>query len=332
MKRIFTASIVLTAILVLASCSRHKPTDSHTSGLAKIVCDESFANIVEQEIDVFEYTYPQASIMSYYVDETSAIDSLKSGATSLIVVSHELPDDLTKHLNNHDRRVHSLKIAVDAIAVIANNENPIEELSLAELRDILLGKVTDWNEISPNKSGKITIVFDHQGSGTVKYMKDSLTAGADFAENVLAAKTNKEVFEAVKKRKNALGIIGVTWLNSDLDGTSSDEMTIEQKVDRLQRNDTTELAAEDRNKIVKDIKVLGIRRNDNPVAYKPFQYYIYTGDYPLYRSIYAISTAPGGSLPHGFFTFLTGVISQKIILGTGILPANIPLRNVELTQ
>lgn len=175
-------------------------------------------------------------------------------------------------------------------------------------------------------------MFDHQGSGTVKYMKDSLTAGADFADNVLAAKTNKEVFEAVKKRKNALGIIGVTWLNSDLDGTSSDELTIEQKVDRLQRNDTTELAAEDRNKIVKDIKVLGIRRNDNPVAYKPFQYYIYTGDYPLYRSIYAISTAPGGSLPHGFFTFLTGVISQKIILGTGILPANIPLRNVELTQ
>ena len=128
MKRIFTASIVLTAILALASCSRHKPTDSHTSGLAKIVCDESFANIVDQEIDVFEYTYPQASIMSYYVDETSAVDSLKSGATSLIVVSHELPDDLTNYLNSHDRRVHSQKIAVDAIAVIANNENPIEEL------------------------------------------------------------------------------------------------------------------------------------------------------------------------------------------------------------
>ena len=160
MKRIYLATILLAAILATASCNRQKPTDSHTSGLATIVCDESFANIVEQEIDVFEYTYPQASIVSYYVDETSAIDSLKVGATSLIVASHELPADLTNYLNSHDRRVHSQKIAVDAIAVIANNKNPIEELSLAELRDILLGKVTDWNEISPNKSGKITIVFD----------------------------------------------------------------------------------------------------------------------------------------------------------------------------
>lgn len=322
--------MMLSAGVIATSCSRHKPTDSNTSGVTSIMCDESFSNIIDQEIDVFEFTYPQASIVPYYINESDAIDSLYNGATNFIVVTRELDPDMVTNLNNRDRRVKSQKIAVDAIAVIANNDNPIEELSISELRDILTGKVTNWDEISPNHLKDIMLVFDNQGSSTVRYMKDSITGGADFAKNVFAQKTNKEVFEVVKKKKNAIGVIGVTWLNSDLDGTSSDEQTIKQRVDNLNRNDTTELKSEYTANMIKDLKVLAIRRDDNPVAYKPFQYYIYTGDYPLFRSVYAISTAPAGSLSHGFFTFLTGVISQKIILGTGILPANIPLRNVEL--
>lgn len=322
--------ILLSAGIIATSCSRHKPTDSNTSGVTSIMCDESFRNIVDQEIDVFEFTYPKASIIPYYLNESDAIDSLYNGATNFIVVTRELQPDMVTNLNNRDRRVKSQKIAVDAIAVIANNDNPIEELSISELRDILTGKVTKWDEISPNNPKDIMLVFDNQGSSTVRYMKDSITDGADFAKNVFAQKTNKEVFEVVKKKKNAIGVIGVTWLNSDLDGTSSDEQTLKQKVDNLNRNDTTELKSEYTANMIKDLKVLAIRRDDNPVAYKPFQYYIYTGDYPLFRSVYAISTAPSGSLSHGFYTFLTGVISQKIILGTGILPANIPLRNVEL--
>lgn len=331
MKRIGKFTLfVLACSIAFASCSRHKPTDSTTSGMTSIMCDESFANIMEQEVDVFEFTYPKASVIPFYVPEDAAIDSLVEGKTNFIVTSHELSKETTEYLNSINRHVKSQKIAVDAIAIIANNANPIEELSKSELRDILLGKTKDWGEISPNKSGEIMIVFDNQGSSTVKYMKDSLTNGADFGKNVFAQKTNKEVFEAVKKRKNALGVIGVTWLNSDLDGTATNEQTIKERVEELNKEEVTELASDEKNKIVKDIKVISIRRDDNPVAYKPYQYYIYSGEYPLYRSIYAITTAPGGSLSHGFFTFLTGFVSQKIILGTGILPANIPLRKVEL--
>lgn len=320
------AAVALTAV----SCDRNKPTDSSTSGLASLVCDESFENILNQEVDVFEYSYPNANIIPYYASESAAVDSLLQLKTSMIIVPRELTAEQVEYLNSKKKNVKSRKIAVDAIAIIANNENPIEELSIEELKNILIGKYTDWNDISPNKSGEIMIVFDNQGSSTVKYMRDSVTCGQLFGKNVYAQNSNKEVFEVVKRKNNALGIIGVTWLNADLDGGTANGVDIKSKVEKLERNDTTELASEYNNNFAKDLKVVAIRRNDNPIAYKPYQYYIYTGDYPFYRSVYVISTAPGGSLANGFYSFLTGVISQKIILGTGILPAMMPQRNVSL--
>ena len=78
------------------------------------------------------------------------------------------------------------------------------------------------------------------------------------------------------------------------------------------------------------IKVMPVRDNDKLEAVKPYQAHIFSGDYPLVRTIWAVDASYNGLLDHGFFTFLTGVIGQKIILQTGVLPAAEPVRCVEV--
>ena len=53
--------ILLLAILTLFSCTHRAPkySDTPRSGVIIIASDESFAPVVEQEIDLFEYTYPE---------------------------------------------------------------------------------------------------------------------------------------------------------------------------------------------------------------------------------------------------------------------------------
>ena len=41
-----------------------------------------------------------------------------------------------------------LKIAMDGIAVIVSNDNPVEELTSEQVRDIYMGKITDWSEVN----------------------------------------------------------------------------------------------------------------------------------------------------------------------------------------
>ena len=69
------------------------------------------------------------------------------------------------------------------------------------------------------------------------------------------------------------------------------------------------------------VKVLKVRRDDQVEAYKPYQQYIYDGSYPLFRQIYMVTVGANGGLNHGFYSFVTGRIGQKIILRTGIMPA-----------
>ncbi len=325
LRTITKALIVATVIAAgaaLSSCDK-KATSSSSSGMAKIACDQSFENIMQQEIEVFEYIYPKANIMPYYVDEQGAIDSLMNlGDVKSAVITRPLTEKEKKYLEDHRKHVKQMRIAVDAIALISNPTNDLEEpITRSELGKILAGEITRWDQIGPSKMGKIDVIFEHQASSTVKYMRDSLMNGRPFGPNVFAQKTPEDVFKVVSENKNALGIIGVSWISSDLKGRTP---TTEELAQSLERNDTTSL------EFNQAIKVLKVRADSALTAYKPYQAYIFDGSYPLYRSIWMVTVAPGSSLGHGFYSFVTGFQGQKLIQLTGVLPAIVRPRMVSV--
>ena len=286
-----------------------------------MACDASFENVMQQEIEVFEYVYPNASVLPYYTDEKACVDSLLFGTARLAVVSHELTREQVEFLRDKKHFAKPKKIAVDAVAVIVNPENPVENLSMKDLGEILTGHITEWNDIYPSKLDKIQVVFDHNGSSVVKYMADSLLNGAGYASNVFSANSMKGVFDAVKSRKNAIGLVGVSWISSDL---KKADLSAEERIKTLEVDDTTATTFTD------EVKVLGINRNNSTIAYKPYQAYIFDGSYPLYRSIYMINTGATGSLANGFFAFVTSFRGQKLMMSTGVLPATVHHRMVSV--
>ena len=311
-------------LLTLVSCDTKLPKSTSTRGIAKIMCDESFQSVLEQEIAVFEYQYPEASIMPDYVNEGAALDSLFSKKVDLIITSHDLTAEQKKLLKKAGRGYRTRMIAVDAIAIIVNKQNDIDELSMEDLSEIFTGKAKRWGEVYPTKlkNDSIKILFDGSGTGVVNYIKNKFLKGGKFGSNVYAKKSSPEVFEAVEKSKNVIGLIGVSWITSDL---KSVEKPISEKYDELkENNEVSVIDFTDR------IKVMPVRAMDKAQGVKPYQAHIYSGDYPLVRSIWAIDASYNGTLDHGFFAFLTGVIGQKIILQTGILPAAEPVRFVEV--
>ncbi len=310
--------------VLLSACDAKLPKSTSTRGLARIMCDESFQNILEQEIAVFEYQYPEASIMPEYINEHDALDSLFNNRVDLIIISHDLTDAQKRSLKKIGRGYRTRMIAVDAIAVIVNKNNDIDELSMEDLKDIFTGKVKRWGEVFPTKlkNDTIKVMFDGSGTGVVHYMKDKFLNGGSFGPHVYAKNSSSEVFEAVEKYKNVIGFIGVSWITSDL---KSAEVPIEQKYEDLKtKNEVSVIDFTDR------IKVMPVRAEDKISGVKPYQAHINSGDYPLVRTIWAIDASYNGMLDHGFYTFLTGVIGQKIILQTGILPAAEPIRTVEV--
>lgn len=140
--------------------------------------------------------------------------------------------------------------------------------------------------------------------------------------NAYAQKDNAAVFDIVKKDPDALGIISVSWLGDNLERK---KVPMDKRVQDLQvDNDTV------RTDLTEAINILKVRTDDDPVGYKPYQAYINTGEYPLYRKVYMISTGSNSTVAHSFYTFVTGFIGQKIISLTGVMPYHVNQRLVEL--
>lgn len=317
-KKLLCAVAVIAAMAT--SCSSGDSNRKADNGLRSVdvVCDATFENIMSQLVNVFDYSYSnakrQAAVVPFYMSQRDAIDSLlvEGNGFSTAVIARELNSAEKTRLRNQKRNLREKQIAVDAVAVIVNNANDIPALTVQELAQILTGEAMVWDDIYPSLLDSITVVFDQNGSSLVEYMKEKVTDGKPFGGNVFAQGSSSKVFEAVSGIKGSIGIVGVSWLSTDMDGValSADEVR--------ERSEDSEVVNLDFNPAV---RVLPISPERGEQAYQPYQAYIFDGRYPLHRPIYMVTTAPSGSLASSFFAFVTGSQGQKTILLTGVLPA-----------
>lgn len=299
-------------MLALLSACQGKPkdsrTDTYTSGVIAIAADESFRPIVQEEIDVFEGLTPLAGIVPRYVTEVEAVNLLLKDSLRLAITSRRLTPEEMNSFNSRKFFPQEIKIAIDGLALITNPNNPDSLITVNELRSILTGETKRWKELYPSsRLGDIRLVFDNKNSSTVRFAADSICKGAPLSSDLKALKTNREVIDYVARTPNAIGIIGVNWLSD--------------------RNDSTGLSF---SREVRLMSVSAAAEATPQNSFKPYQAYLYYGDYPLTRSIYALLNDPRSALPWGFASFLASDRGQRIILKSGLVPATQPVRVVNV--
>lgn len=331
MKRLtYHLLVAVVALMAATSCMKYdRSGNSSTSGTATFVCDNTFENIFAQEVDVFEYQYPDAHLLVRYATEAEAFDSLFSLNTRTIVAARDLTAQektalKAKYRNERGLRVNlrSSLIAVDAVAFIVNDQNSCEKLTVGEIADIVSGRTTRWDELEPSSLGNIRVIVDETGSSMGTYLRDSVLHGGELGPNVFSAGSVAEVFNIVENNPNAIGVLGVSWITSDMENA---DLSPSERAAALTNDEPVQGAT-----LTQRVKVLKINRNDEVRAYKPYQQYIFDGSYPFFRQIYMITAASPSNVAGGFYSFVTGPLGQKIILKTGILPARVNIQRVEL--
>lgn len=305
----------LLAVGIFLSCDnsdkRGGRTDTPTSGTISFVADESFSPIIEELREQFEYDYPQAHLEPLYIDETSAMDSINNLRSCLYITSRALTQQETAFLKTKRQIPEVFPIAFDGLAFITNLQNNDTCITVKDIKRILSGEATKWNEINPGSNkGNIEVVFDNKLSATLRYVVDSVMDGHQIeSPNIVAAKTSKEVVDYVDKTPNAIGVIGSNWLND--------------------RRDTTNTTFN------KNIHVMSVSTKDKATwenSWKPYQAYLLDGRYPFVRTIYCILVDPQRGLPYSFANWTAKPKGQLIILKSGLLPAygDISIRRVNV--
>jgi len=290
------------ALLVLQSCG-HKQAGPDparfTNDSAAVVVDESLQPVVDQELYIFKSLDPKMHPRVIYAPENDAINLLLADSVRIALTSRDLTPAEYKVLNEHTLNPIVGRFAVDAIAIIVNKTSNDTTITVSQLKKMLIGQDTQ---------GK-NIIFDNPNSGLVRYLKD-FSGNKDLKQkNIFSLKSNKEVIEYVSKHSDAIGITGFSWLN-DPDKDYADA--------------------------VDNVKIVGVRDDidsaKSSTYYTPSQTTLALKQYPLTRNLYIINCTGNSSMGKQFANLLKGERGQLIILHSGLLPDNIPDREVNIVK
>jgi phosphate transport system substrate-binding protein len=302
----------LMGIMVLfISCNSSGPkkvlNETPTRGTIKIISDESFKPIIETEVFTFTHIYDNASITPIYKSETDVINDFMNDSIKVIVTSMKLTDSQIQYLRDMQIIARTSKFAYDALAIVTNKSNTDSLFKYTEIRDIFLGNVKSWKEIEKKTNlGDIRVIFDNSKSGNIRYFRELFGIKDALPENFFAVNSNPEVIKFVSRNPDAMGIVSMNWLSDKDDSTN---VNLRKKI---------------------HIAAISQQYINDGSYYKPEQGFIYNKSYPFVRDVYMITRESFSGLGSGFINWICGEQGQRIVLKSGLVPATMPIRLVQI--
>ncbi len=291
--------------ILFLSCKNKKKQQHETpeSGTINISVDESFKPVMEEQIKMFELSYPNAHIIANYKPEVECFkDFFKDSSNRLIIVGRGL-NSKEEHfmIDSLGYNPGCNAVASDAVAIVVNKKNKDSLFTLSSLKDQLQGKI---------KRDKIVVFDGINATSTVRYIRDSVLKKEAYDTSVVKAlKNSNEVIEFVSTHENAVGFLGISWI-----GNPEDSNQI---------------------KLLNSVKMGYVRCDiceDKPYV-KPVQQSLITRRYPLVRPVYYIIKENFEGLGTGFTSFLKfergQLIFRRAYLGTKM---DFNTRNVQINE
>ena len=296
-----SSALGIILFLIVASCSQStkKPKfiagdDTLTSGIIHISVDESFAPIMDSQLQVFLSQHPKAKIIVHYKPEAECMKDLLNDSIRMVITTRGLSAEETLfYQDTLQFKPIFGRIASDAVAVILNNASKDSLFSVADIRAMLNG----------TSGYKYSLVMDGvNATSTVRFMIDSVLRGQPMNGKVVAATNSEGVINYVSGHPDAIGFIGVSWIGNHED---SIQLSFMEKV---------------------RIAALQCSKCPEKPYVRPYQANIATRRYPLHRGLYYILKENYAGLGKGFVNFLTHEKGQLIFRRGYLVPDRMDLQ------
>lgn len=175
--------------------------------------------IIQKSSEHFMASYPDISIVLSGGGSGTGLKSLLDGITDVAMSSRDVKASETKLAASKKMELTRTVIAVDALVPIVNTKNPVKDLSIDQLRDIFSGKITNWKELG-GSDNTIVVVNRDNSSGTYECWKELVMKDAKVMPKALTQASNGGVAQNVATNPNAIGYIGMGYLNDNVKALS----------------------------------------------------------------------------------------------------------------
>lgn len=188
MKKIISVIVMATMMCVaLIGCSKTEVTTDGSTSMEKVIGALGEAFEAEKGITV---TYnPTGS--------STGIKAVRDGLCDIGLSSRDLKDE------EKASGLTATVLAYDGIAIIVNNENPIDDLDIETIAKIYTGEITNWKEIGGDDA-EIVLIGREAGSGTRDGF-ESITGTEELCKYRQELTSTGDVITAVSQNPGAIG-------------------------------------------------------------------------------------------------------------------------------
>lgn len=158
---------------------------------------QPFVEILAEEYMILN---PDVTIDIQGGGSAAGIMTAQSGTADIGMSSRALKDE--------EKSLWYVEIARDGLAVIINPSNPIQDLTLNQIRDIYAATITDWSQLGGPKS-KINIIAREDGSGTRSAFESLVMGKSQITPRAIVQDSNGAVKQLVADDPNAIGFISL---------------------------------------------------------------------------------------------------------------------------
>lgn len=177
-----------------SACSRQEEAELIVAGSTSV---QPYAEILAEEYAILN---PDSIIDIQGGGSSAGISAAKSGTANIGMSSRGLKDE--------EKNLWSVEIAKDGLAVITNPSNPVQNLTLDQIRRIYSNEITNWSEIGGQNS-RIHIITREEGSGTRGAFVDLVMKKTEITPKAIVQDSNGAVKQLVKDDTDAIGFISL---------------------------------------------------------------------------------------------------------------------------
>ncbi|EZQ18168.1 PstS family phosphate ABC transporter substrate-binding protein [Halopseudomonas bauzanensis] len=198
------------------------------SGNLSSVGSDSLANMMTLWAEEFKRHYPNVNVQIQAAGSSTAPPALTEGTSSLAPMSRKMKDsELQAFEEKYGYKPVEIPVAIDALAVFAHKDNPIEGLTMAQLDAVfsstrLCGNdsdITTWGQAGLDgqwANRDIQLYGRNSVSGTYGYFKEVALCKGDFKSGVNEQPGSASVVQSISQSLNAIGYSGIGYRTSSV--------------------------------------------------------------------------------------------------------------------
>ncbi|RPI78415.1 MAG: phosphate ABC transporter substrate-binding protein [Chloroflexi bacterium] len=251
---------------------------------------DTIVNLALAWAERYQTVRPEVSISVTGGGSGTGIAALINGTVDIANASRQIsPEELAAASQGGQEPVEFV-IARDAIAVVINPSNPVDQLTLQQISDIYSGKINNWSEVG-GEDRPIVRLSRETNSGThVYFLEEVLRLGDEnndtlFSRDTLLLPSSEGIGSEVRDNPNALGYDGLGY-------------------------------------VTEDMKMVAVARDENSPYYLPSIETVNSGDYPVARDLYMYTATTPDGVVEEYLNWILASEAQQIVAELGFVPVS----------